>query len=117
MDTPDNGATTRERRKSPRIQVDLDVSLEAGGVLWREKAVDLSQGGVKLALTATSVKLPLGGNVEVRIVLPDRHLEISLTALVWRREDSGVALMFLDAEGEARARLAEFVESRLSVQA
>ena len=87
------------------------MTVEAEGTLWQGKTVDLSQGGVKIAIPSKSAKLQLGTSVQLRLALPDNQPPVLVMGIVWRREPTSIALLFLGVAGEALERLKALVES------
>lgn len=104
----------RDRRRYLRVDVALNISVEALGTEWQAKTVDLSPCGVKVALPAHWATLPPGTSVDVRLALPDGESPLALTAHVIRIDLDGVALDFHDLDARHFARLKGFVDSALS---
>ena len=104
----------QDRRRHPRVDVSLDISVEVLGTQWQAKTVDLSPCGVKVALPAHWATLPPGTSVDVRLALPDGESPLALTAHVVRIDLDGVALNFQDLEAGHFERLKGFVDSALS---
>ncbi len=103
----------KDRRRYPRAVGELDVTVEAGGRQWKTKTVDLSPYGVKVAPPATSVKLPPGTSVQLRLSPHDQDPPLSLTASVARTDADGVALRFDSLEDQQFQRLKSIVDSLL----
>ena len=103
----------RDRRRYPRVGVELSIAIEAAGSQWLGKTVDLSPYGVKVALPANSVSLPPGTRVELKLALPDQQSALSLTASVVRTEPYGISLNFIDLGAQHFARLKDVVDSLL----
>jgi len=89
----------------------LNVTVEAGGSVWEGTTVDISQGGAKIALPATWAKFPLGTSVQLKVALPDNQPPISVHAMVWRRDPTCMALLFLDRQSKDIERLRALIES------
>ncbi len=103
----------RERRRHSRVGVTVDISVEAPGIQWQAKTVDLSPYGVKVALPANSVSLPVGTTVRLQLALLDQDPAATLTAKVVRVDQDGIALNFVNQGVYQFARLKEFVDSLL----
>ncbi len=103
----------RDRRRYPRVGVALDTSVEALGIQWQAKTVDLSPYGVKVGVPATWLNLPPGTRADLRLALPDGESPMALTAHVVRTDPDGVALNFVDLEAQRFARLKGLVDSLL----
>jgi hypothetical protein len=89
---------------SIRYDLVLNVTVEAGGSVWEGTTVDISQGGAKIALSATWARVPLGTSVQLKVALPDNRPPISVHAPC-------MALLFLGLQGEAFERLRALIES------
>lgn len=100
----------QDRRRYPRVGVALDASVEAAGIQWRRKTVDLSPYGVKVAMP---VKLRPEMSVAVRLPLPDGRSPLSLAGRVVRTDPDGIAISFVGLQALAFARLKEFVDGLL----
>ena len=103
----------RDRRRYPRVGIELDFTLEASGIRWQGKTVDLSPYGVKVALPANWGRLRPGTPVEVGLALPDGGSLLTLTGWVVRTDEGGIALNFVHQRALLFARLKEFVDSLL----
>ena len=101
----------RDRRRYPRVGVTLGVIVDGAGALWQGKTVDLSPYGVKISLPPSSVKLPPGTSVQLRLALPNPDPPLSLTASVIRTDRDGVALNFVKLGSEHFERLKNLVDS------
>lgn len=103
----------RDRRRYPRVGVALDISVEAAGLRWDAKTLDLSPYGVKIALPTNSASLPAGTAIQLRLVLSDGGPPLGLTARVVRTDRSGIALCFENLEAGYFERLKAVVDSLL----
>ena len=101
----------RDRRRYPRVGVTLGVIVDGAGALWQGKTVDLSPYGVKITLPPSSVNLPPGTSVQLRLALADPEPPLSLTASVIRTDRDGVALNFVELGSEHFERLKKLVDS------
>ncbi len=101
----------RDRRRYPRVGVTLDVVVAGADAHWQGKTVDLSPYGVKITLPPSSVKLPSGTRVQLRLALPDPNPPLTLTANVIRTDRNGIALNFVELGSEHFERLKNLVDS------
>ena len=102
----------KDRRRYPRVGLELDVSLETSGIRWQGKTVVLSPYGAKVALPPHPVTLPPGRSVEARLALPGGDSPLSLMAQVLRVDPDGIALNFLTQGAPACERIKDLVDSR-----
>lgn len=84
----------KDRRRYPRVGLELEVSLETSGIRWQGKTVALSPYGAKVSLAPHPVMLPPGRSVEARLALPGEDSPLSLMAQVLRVDPDGIALNF-----------------------
>ena len=103
----------RDRRRYPRVAVELEASLETSGIRWRGKTVALSPYGAKVALPPHPVTLPPGRSVEARLALPGEDAPLSLMAQVLRVDPDGIALNFPNQGAPPFERLKDLVDSLL----
>ena len=112
-----NPADADTRRRAPRLQHEVLVSLTSPTGNFSGWGVNLSYGGVFVNAPATA---PNGTPVDVLLQLPGQP-EVKLKGRVaWARasgpgvDEPGVGIEFLELTEEMRARIAAMVE-RLSV--
>ena len=86
----------RDRRRYPRVGIELDFTLEASGIRWQGKTVDLSPYGVKVALPGTAIQPAWGTAVQMRLASPDGRPLVSVKGIVWRKEPEGMAVLFVE---------------------
>ena len=103
----------KDRRRYPRVGLELDVSLETSGIRWQGKTVVLSPYGAKVALPPHPVTLPPGRSVEARLALPGEDSPLSLMAQVLRVDADGIALNFPNQGAPPFERLKDLVDSLL----
>ncbi len=103
----------QDRRRYPRVGVELEFTLEASGIRWEGKTVDLSPYGVKVALPANWGRLRTGTPVELGLALPDGGSPLTLTGRIVRTDGEGLALNFDHQRALPFARLKDFVDSLL----
>ena len=103
----------QDRRRYPRVGVALDISVEALGIQWQAKTVDLSPYGVKVGVPGSWVNVPPGTRADLRLALPDGESPLALTASVVRTDPDGVALNFVNVGTEPFARIKGFVDTLL----
>ena len=102
-----------ERRRHPRLKLDIDVELESESNFFGAKSLDLSEGGLFIA---TDVPLPIGAQVDVSFLLGARRIEAT-TEVMWALEDEagathGVGVRFLEVVPEERDAILEFMRRR-----
>jgi len=102
----------KDRRRYPRVGLELDVSLETSGIRWQGKTVALSPYGAKVSLAPHPLMPPLGRSVEARLALPGEDSPLSLMAQVLRVDPDGIALNFLTQGAPACERIKDLVDSR-----
>lgn len=83
----------KDRRRHPRAEIQLEVTLGAAGREWPGKTVTLSPFGAKVAPLANSPRLLPGTKVELRLRPQDQD-PLSVPATVSRLDHDGVALSF-----------------------
>src|SRR5574337_397541 len=103
---------SRDRRRYPRVAVELDLTFQGEEIRREAKTVDLGPYGAKVALPSNSVVFPPGTRAELKLAIPDGEA-VSLTASVVRTDPDGVALNFTDPGALPFARLKNFVDSLL----
>ncbi len=103
----------RDRRRYPRVGVELDFTLEVSGIRWEGRTIDLSPYGVKVALPANWGRLRPGTSVELKLALPDGGSPLTLTAWIVRTGEDSIALNFVHERALLFARLRDFVDSLL----
>ena len=103
---------SRDRRRYPRVAVEMDLAFEAGGILRGAKAVDFGPYGLKVALPANPIAFPPGTRIELRLDIPNGD-PISLAASVVRTDSDGIALNFTNPGALPFARLKDLVDSLL----
>ena len=117
------GREVAERRANTRVSAVFDIqgTPEEGGVVARMQGADLSLGGLRCTSTAdfpemtqlaVRLLLPIDGNgeaepVDVKAVVVRRSEIPSATRNASRFE---LALFFTGLEGDARERIARFLE-------
>ena len=103
-----------DRRKYSRVRFPKVRVQAPGPEGWQDEFLqDLSPGGVFLVSPRT---LPVGGEVDLRLLIPESDSPLDITALVTRIEqgsrdaDSGMAVEFVEITDEQRSRLESLVE-------
>lgn len=103
---------SRDRRRYPRVAVELDLTFEAEGIRREAKAVDLGPYGIKVALPSNSITFPPGTRIELRLAVPDED-PVFFTTSVIRTDPDGIALNFINPGALPFARLKDLVDSLL----
>lgn len=96
-----------EKRKHPRITVQVAATYRSATVTLDTHAVNLSQTGAFLSGRPAD---PVGAEVEVSLVFG--RLPITLSAVVAWRGSGGVGVRFRDLSREQRLALANFLIAR-----
>jgi uncharacterized protein (TIGR02266 family) len=105
-------------RVHPRVELQVEVSLESEHNFYTGLSSNLSEGGL---FVATETPLPLGTRLLVRFALEGAGSPIDAVGEVcWLRPRSrdfpmGFGMRFLEISAEALARVATFVASRDSI--
>jgi DNA-binding response OmpR family regulator len=97
----------KERRRSPRARVAVPVTVrEYRGTAWDGTSVELSQSGMKVAVTA-----PLSPGMAVKSAFrpPDDGAALDVICLVIRVDTDGVALSFVNLPAHDGRRLGDVV--------
>jgi uncharacterized protein (TIGR02266 family) len=98
------------RRSSPRVVLGIPVSYRFGNTIAAALTLNVSQGGVAVRTTSP---LPVGTAVRLRFRLPGGKIEIVADAsITWVDRRVGMGLQFTKVDGDARAALDQFIESR-----
>lgn len=93
-------------RKSPRVPVDVPVSLDTYGRTIPGRARNLSLGGAFISLDYPS---PLNSVVNLKFTMASRIQDLEILARVVRSGSDGMGLEFLDLDIHARSQLYDFL--------
>jgi uncharacterized protein (TIGR02266 family) len=109
----DTSADPTERRATPRIPVETDVTLGGQGRVQSGVSLDVSMGGIFVAAYAP---LPVGSRVSVRFRLPTGSI-VATGAVRWVREGrpgriAGMGIGFTEMSDEDRETLRRFCGNR-----
>lgn len=101
---------TDDKRQFPRVPVSLTVAYPSAGDFVRDLATDLSPGGLFIR---TSKPLPIGTEIDLKVVIPNQELTLSVRGrVVWLKDHQGIAEgMGIHFTGVMGPVLAEMVES------
>jgi CheY-like chemotaxis protein len=103
----DEQARRAERRQSPRVPLELPVTLnEYRGASWRGTCVELSVNGMKVK---TQAPLATGLAIKCSFTPPDDGVALDVISLVLRIDADGAALSFVNLPGHEARRLGEIV--------
>lgn len=95
---------TQERRRDDRRRVDLWVDEHHDGVVYYQRATDLSMGGLFLERTLPH---PPGTHIDVVMRLPDSQPPLRVAAeVVAHQRDRGMAVRFVSLTAHQRVRIA-----------
>ena len=106
-----------ERRRSPRVTLETEITVESESNFYTGFTEDISDGGLFLA---TYQLRPLGSEIEVTFTLPDGHTVHAAGEVRWLRDPRdynrdappGMGIQFHALSDEDRAAIAEFIRSR-----
>ena len=107
-----------ERRRAVRLPAEVKVDYRTVGSFITDYSRNLSQGGT---FVNTSMPLPVGARVRLRLTLPGRDLPFALDGVVrWSREpevdepeteeDPGMGVEFTDFDASLQDALRRYVE-------
>jgi uncharacterized protein (TIGR02266 family) len=114
-----------ERRTSPRVELELEVTLESDSNFYTGLTQDISSGGI---FVSTHQLRRIGEHVMVKFKLPGSATPIAVESEVrWLREAGpihdhrsvdyppGMGLRFLTLSSESRLAIAAFLKARDSI--
>lgn len=114
MTTIDTGwRSLIERRESPRVPVQLPVTLRHNGCLLPAQTVNISCGGMCLA--ASSAEIVIKGPIEIILDLTATERDITLRGEVLRvngQDSSELAIQFVNRLAEGHSALQKFLKNR-----
>lgn len=100
-----------DRRKYPRIAIDLWADEHHGSATYYQHVADLSLGGVFIPGT---ISHPAGTEVRLVLQLPDDAPPASVKCIVVgagaEADPTGMRLSFLELDEDTRARIGRFLE-------
>lgn len=111
----DKGSVTNHRRE-PRLPAEVKVDYRSIGSFMTDYAENISQGGLFIR---TSLPLPVGERVRLRLTLPDGDAPFALDGVVkWvstlRDRDerpAGMGIEFVDFNDEVKGKLSALVSA------
>jgi uncharacterized protein (TIGR02266 family) len=111
-----------ERRTSPRVDLEIEVSLESDSNFYTGLTQDISTGGL---FVATHALRKIGSRVMLKFSLPNSPMPVVVDCEVrWLREagpvhdhrstdhPAGMGLKFLNLSPESRLAIAHFLRAR-----
>ena len=98
-----------QRRRVPRVIVDLAVTLIAGKKKFRSRVLQLSEFGI---LVASAHKDLIGQKIRVDLSLEPPHQSLSLSAVVVYTNNGGTGIRFEDESAAQHALLKSYVQAR-----
>lgn len=101
MSSPDN------KRKLPRIPVELWIEVSSQGELYFQRASNLSVGGAYFTQT---FPLPVGTKVELKFELPGQSGEISCNGEIVTAQDLGMGVRFLNLVSADEQRIEALIQ-------
>ena len=115
--------SAQDKRASPRVNADFTLRFETVDQFALAYGTEISTGGMFLA---TTEPLPIGSELQVRLVLPETFAEITLRASVAHVRSvqaadaaglpAGMGVRFLDRDPATQAKLEGFVAERMAAQ-
>ena len=96
-----------DKRKQPRIPVELWMELSCGGETYFQRATNLSRTGAWFTQT---FPLPVGSTAGVRFELPDGGPPVRCGGTVVNAQDLGMGVNFTELKGADRERIDALVE-------
>lgn len=118
---PEDAARTNaqfvERRRSPRVTLETEITIESESNFYTGFTEDISDGGLFLA---TYQLRPIGSEIEVSFTLPDGHTVHASGLVRWLRDPRdynrdappGMGIQFHGLSDQDRAAILEFIRSR-----
>ncbi len=109
-------APIEDRRRSPRVVVAWNVTLENdGGVQWAGEMIGLGPFGVKVRVETEESGLSEGSIVRLQFAPPDGKFPtpMSVKGMVWRVDPDGLVIVFLDLSAHAFLRMKSLVKALL----
>lgn len=109
------GAPPSERRRAPRVDLEMDLGLESASSFYAGRSGDVSDGGL---FVATDDLLAIGTELTVSFVLPGGHQVVARACVRWRRETAsargaaGMGLSLEDLSDADRDAIHAFVKAR-----
>lgn len=102
----------RERRATPRLEVELDCEERHQGTRFFRITRDLSTFGVS---TRSGFPHPMGTRLDLRLYLSDdtqNPICVQAEVVGWHNEDGGMRLAFRNPSAEAVRRIHRYLQSR-----
>ncbi len=96
-----------ERRRDPRIPVELWIEAEADDELYFHRAANLSVGG---AFFDKTIPEPVGKVVQLRFTLPGAPGEISCRGEIVSAQGLGMGVKFVDLKESDRSAIETLLE-------
>lgn len=91
-----------DKRKQPRIPVELWVELSCAGETYFQRATNLSRTGAWFTQT---LPLPVGSTAGLQFELPDGGAPVRCGGTVVNAQDLGMGVNFTDLKEADRARI------------
>ena len=98
-----------QRRRVPRISVELPVTLTWERKSFPCQARQLSEFGI---LVACEHKELVGKDIQIKLKLDSPHRSLSLSGIVAYAIDNGIGVRFKDLSAEQQPVLKDYVEAR-----
>ena len=104
----------RERRATPRLEVELDCEERFEGTRYFRITRDLSTFGVS---TRCGYPHPVGTKLDLALYLPDDPrvpVKVQAEVVGWHSEDGGMRLAFRSPSAEAVRRIHRYLQTRVA---
>jgi type IV pilus assembly protein PilZ len=109
------GAPAVERRRDPRLPVNIRIDYQTVDAFFSEFASNINQGGLYIK---TAKPLPPGTGLNIQFLLPGKSRPIQVRGeVVWVNErttkgiNPGMGIRFEDLDAETKAEINELVRS------
>src|SRR5689334_16185891 len=94
------------KRRQPRIPVELWIEVSSGGELYFQRASNLSVGGAYFTQT---FPLPVGTKVDLKFELPGQAGEIACKGEIVAAQELGMGVRFLGLGTADQQRIEELI--------
>ena len=95
-----------DKRRQPRIPVDLWMEVHCGGQTYFQRATNLSRSGAWFAQT---FPLPVGSAVALKFELPDGAGEVACGGAIVTAQDLGMGVHFSELKDADKRRIEALV--------
>ncbi|MBI4126561.1 MAG: PilZ domain-containing protein [Deltaproteobacteria bacterium] len=103
-------STMLERRRSPRLALELPVTLRHGGRFIPATALNMSNGG--MLIQADDQNVTTQAPVEIVFDLDPTHRDVALRGNILRVESQSLGIQFTNTFSESYRMLQEFLRNK-----